>query len=60
MRNPNDVKTGRRVSNLVNLDVFSAAPIPEPETHALVLAGLFAVGATSKRQRACVAETRVT
>jgi hypothetical protein len=30
-------------SNLVSLEVFSAAPIPEPQTYALFLLGLGAI-----------------
>ena len=49
---PNDAKLGRWVSNLVSLEVFSAAPIPEPQTWALMLGGLVAVGAAARRRRA--------
>jgi hypothetical protein len=49
---PNDVKAGRWVSNLVNLEVFSAAAVPEPETYALMLAGLIGVAAATRRRRA--------
>jgi len=48
---PNDVKAGRWVSNLVKLEVFSAAPVPEPTTYALMLAGLAAIGVAAKRRR---------
>jgi DMSO/TMAO reductase YedYZ molybdopterin-dependent catalytic subunit len=48
---PNDVKAGRWVSNLVNLEVFSAAPVPEPATGALMLFGLIAVTAAARRRR---------
>ena len=47
---PNDVRMGRWVSNLVSLEVFSAAPVPEPGTWALMLGGLIAVGAVAKRR----------
>jgi PEP-CTERM motif len=40
---PGDVRAGRWVSNLVSLAVFSAAPVPEPETYTLLLAGLVAL-----------------
>ena len=36
---PNDVRQGRWVSNLASLEVFSAAPVPEPGNYALLLAG---------------------
>jgi DMSO/TMAO reductase YedYZ molybdopterin-dependent catalytic subunit len=50
---PNDVKAGRWVSNLVSLEVFSATPVPEPQTYALMLTGLMAVAAIArpKKQR---------
>lgn len=58
---PNDTKAGRWVSNLVNLEVFSAAvtPVPEPSTYALLLAGLGVVGFAAKRRKALAAETPV-
>lgn len=37
---PNDVKAGRWVSNLVSLEVFHAAPVPEPASAALLALGL--------------------
>lgn len=37
---PGDVRGGRYVSNLYSLEVFSAAPVPEPHTWALLAAGL--------------------
>ena len=49
---PNDVKMGRWVSNLVNLQVFSATAVPEPQTYALMLVGLFAIGTAAKRRQA--------
>jgi hypothetical protein len=49
---PDDVRAGRRVSNLVSLEVFSAAPVPEPETFMLMLAGLAALGLAAKRRSA--------
>lgn len=48
---PNDVRAGRWVSNLVNLEVFSAAPVPEPVIGALMLVGLIAVTVASRRRR---------
>ncbi len=36
---PGDAKAGRWVSNLVDLQVFSAAPVPEPASALLLLAG---------------------
>ncbi len=47
---PTDVKMGRWVSNLVSLEVFRAAPIPEPATWALMLFGLLVIGAAAKRR----------
>lgn len=40
---PNDVRAGRWVSNLVSLEVLAAAPVPEPETYALMLVGLLGI-----------------
>ncbi len=37
---PNDVKQGRWVSNLVGLEIYHAAAVPEPRAAALALAGL--------------------
>ena len=37
---PGNLKAGRWVSNLVDLQVFSATPVPEPASLALLLAGL--------------------
>lgn len=48
---PNDVKHGRWVSNLVSLEVFSATPVPEPTTWALLLAGLAVVTARAAATR---------
>ena len=47
---PGDVRAGRWVSNLVSLEVFSAAAVPEPATYALMLAGLAALGVAAKRR----------
>ena len=47
---PNYLKAGRWVSNLVNLEVFSAAPVPEPMTYALMLDGLLVLGAAARRR----------
>ena len=47
---PADVKAGRRVSNLVNLEVFTAvATVPEPSSDALMLAGLAAICWVARR-----------
>jgi DMSO/TMAO reductase YedYZ molybdopterin-dependent catalytic subunit len=51
---PNDVKAGRWVSNLVSLEVFSAAAVPEPQTYALMLMGLLAVAAIARRRGSAV------
>ena len=41
------------LANLINVSAtFQAAPIPEPETYALMLAGLAMVGAAVRRRRA--------
>lgn len=51
---PGDVKAGRWVSNLVSLEVLSAAaaPVPEPAHWALMAAGLVLLGvAKAKRRR---------
>lgn len=40
---PGDARGGRYVSNLTTLEVFSAAPVPEPQTWALMVAGLVAM-----------------
>ena len=45
---PGDVKAGRYVSNLINLQVFSAAPVPEPANVALLLAGVASLGAFAR------------
>jgi hypothetical protein len=37
---PNDVKSGRWVSNVLSLEVFSATPVPEPGSVATMLLGL--------------------
>ena len=48
---PGGAKAGRFVSNLVNLQVFSAAPVPEPATAALMLAGACMMACASRRRR---------
>lgn len=49
---PNDDRHGRWVSNLVSLEVFSAAaPVPEPATYLLMLAGMGLIAARASRQR---------
>lgn len=49
---PGDVRGGRYVSNLVSLEVFTAtAPVPEPETWALLVAGLGFVAWRGARRR---------
>ena len=46
---PEDVRRGRWVSNLISLEVFHAAEIPEPSTYALL--GLGLVGIAWQRRR---------
>jgi len=48
---PGDGRGSRYVSNLVNLEVFSAAPIPEPQAWALFGPGLGVVGVLARRAR---------
>ena len=49
---PGDAKAGRWVSNLVDLQVFSAAStVPEPTNIALLLAGLGAIALARRRPR---------
>jgi len=49
---PGDGKHGRYVSNLVSLEVFHAAMVPEPAAYALMLFGLGFVGLLARRGRA--------
>lgn len=46
---PGDVRNGRWVSNLIGLEVFHAAAIPEPPTHALLALSLLALGWRARR-----------
>ena len=48
---PGDAKAGRYVSNLINLQVFSAASVPEPANVALLLAGVASLGAFARVTR---------
>ena len=48
---PNDAKAGRWVSNLVDLQVFSAAPVPEPASALMLLAGAGLLARTARRAR---------
>lgn len=50
---PGDARGSRYVSNLVSIEVFSAAPVPEPETWALMGAGLCALAFAGRRRRQC-------
>ena len=48
------LNNGERVPDFSNLTLFArdvTTPVPEPETYALVLAGLGAVGFTARRRR---------
>jgi len=47
---PEDDRRGRWVSNLVSLEVFHAAAIPEPQTYALFGLGLLAVAWRARRR----------
>ena len=46
---PDDVLAGRYVSNLVSLEVFHVAAVPEPSTIILLLAGLIAIALRGRR-----------
>jgi hypothetical protein len=48
---PGDLKAGRYVSNLINLQVFSATSVPEPANAAMLLAGLAGLGAFARVAR---------
>ena len=48
---PGDAKAGRYVSNLINLQVFTASPVPEPTDVAMLLAGLAGLGAFARATR---------
>ena len=48
---PNDAKAGRWVSNLVDLQVFSAAPVPEPASALMLLAGAGLLARGARRRR---------
>lgn len=54
---PYDVARGRWVSNLVSLEVFHAAVVPEPSTYALLLAGLAGVAVAARRRARTPAST---
>ncbi|MGB7990508.1 MAG: PEP-CTERM sorting domain-containing protein [Candidatus Methylophosphatis roskildensis] len=47
---PGDARRGRYVANLASIEVFSAAPVPEPQTWALLGAGLCALLLASRRR----------
>ncbi|HMO47034.1 MAG TPA: PEP-CTERM sorting domain-containing protein [Rubrivivax sp.] len=47
---PADVRNGRWVSNLIGLEVFHAAEIPEPPTYALLALGLLAAAWPRRRR----------
>ena len=48
---PGDAKACRYVSNLIDLQVFSAAAVPEPANVALMLGGLAGLGALARARR---------
>lgn len=48
---PSDLKAGRWMSNLVDLQVFSAAPVPEPASALMRLAGASLLARASRRTR---------
>ena len=48
---PGDVKAGRYVSNLINLQVFAATPVPEPANAVLLVAGLAGLGGLARVTR---------
>ncbi len=48
---PGDSAGGRYISNLVALKVFTAAPVPEPATWALLIASLPALAFLRSRRR---------
>lgn len=48
---PEDVRRGRWVSNLISLEVFHAAEIPEPSTYALLALGLLATAWQGRRRQ---------
>ena len=48
---PGDVKAGRWVSNLIDLQVFSATPVPEPSNLGLLAAGVAGLGAFARATR---------
>ena len=48
---PGDAKAGRYVSNLINLQVFSATSVPEPTDAVMLLAGLAGLGAFARVTR---------
>jgi hypothetical protein len=47
---PGDARGGRYVPNLTSLEVFSAAPVPEPRTWGLMGFGLIALGFLRRRR----------
>lgn len=47
---PNDTQRGRWMSNLIGLEVLSAAPVPEPATWALMALGVAALSLRARRQ----------
>ncbi len=47
---PGDGRGSRYVSNLTSIEVFTAAPVPEPETWAMMGAGLCALALAGRRR----------